>query len=75
MFLLTTPPYLKLKFFLFPLFPLLRESNKYLRLLDYIHPLILKILLFLKNNSKKIIEKPFSKCQRAGNGQAPRVGV
>ena len=39
MFLITTPPYLKLKFFLFPLFPLLRESNKYLRLLDYIRSL------------------------------------
>jgi hypothetical protein len=59
MFLLTTPPYLKLKFFLFPLFTLLRESNKYLRLLDYIQPLILKILHFLKNNLKK--EKPLSK--------------
>jgi len=34
----------------------------------------LKILLFLKNNLKKII-KPFSKCQRAGNGQAPRVCI
>ena len=39
MFLLTTHPYLKLKFFLFPLFTLLRESNKYLRLLDYIRSL------------------------------------
>lgn len=36
MFLLTTPPYLKLKFFLFLLFTLLRESNKCLKLLDYI---------------------------------------
>lgn len=53
MFLLTTPPYLKLKFFLFPLFTLLRESNKCLRILDYIRPLILEILLFLENNSKK----------------------
>jgi len=41
-----------------------------LRLLDYILPLILKILLFLKNNYKK--KKPFSKSQRAGKVRLPR---
>jgi len=72
MLLLITPPYLKLKFFLFPSLPFQDENNKYLKLLDYIRLLILKILLFLENNFKKT-KKPFSKGQRAEIVRLPLV--
>ena len=65
MFLLTTSPYLKLKFFLFPSLPFQDENNKYLKLLDYIQHLILKIFLFQ-------IKSPSAKGQRAGILRLPR---
>jgi len=65
MSLLTTPPYLKLKFFLFPLFALLKQYIIVVYILLYT-TFTLKILLFLENNLQKQ-KSPSAKGQRAGN--------